>query len=134
MLRNLETDHFQGIDHLKLGAEVLKRWNFSDIFVELVLNHHEICSNGSEIYQMLNKIMVYSNAIFYYCNHDKFEKNTPWYIEIIDKFEVIEGLKRLSGCNLNEDVFKVINTFTLENLSQRETEKTASLDDEDTKI
>lgn len=114
-LVKLEADEYQKVDHLQLGAEILKRWNFPNYFVETVRNHHKINNNETNICKILGNIIVYSDNMFYYHNIDKFEKDTPWYIRVIDKSDVINGLGRLFNCPVDEKTFTLIDEFKYEN-------------------
>ncbi|MCL6588431.1 MAG: HDOD domain-containing protein [Firmicutes bacterium] len=115
LLCELEIAYFQGMDHMELGAEALKKWRFAGIYVEIARHHHQLHSPGSGTYQMVRNIITYANNIFYYRNREAGSGKTPPYLTIIPESETVQGLQKYCPHPIDESLFEVIDNFKYEN-------------------
>jgi HD-like signal output (HDOD) protein len=117
-LCELEIANFQGMDHMELGAEALKRWRFADIYIEVARHHHKLqdsrARDGSGTYQLLRDIIIYANNIYYYRNSEIFKETIPGYLTIIPEWEIKEGLQKFCGHPLEKNLFEMIDNFKYE--------------------
>jgi HD-like signal output (HDOD) protein len=114
LLCELESANFQGMDHMELGAEALKKWRFADIYVEIARHHHQLYGHGSGTYQILRDIITYANNIYYYRNCEIDAEKTPRNLTIIPQSEIIQGLQKLCAHPLDESLFEAIDNFKYE--------------------